>query len=68
MSRITAQVEMVRWIIAMGCKVEGKSFFEVGTGHCPIVPIGFFLCGAEQVVTIDLHWRLDLGILGVWLA
>jgi len=41
-------------------KVEGKTFFEVGTGHNPIVPIGFFLCGAEKIVTVDLHRRLDL--------
>lgn len=71
MSRISVQVEMARWILEMGGKVEGKTFFEVGTGHCPIVPIGFFLCGAEQVVTVDLHRRLDIGILEktlVWMA
>jgi len=63
MSRIPAQIEMVRWIFDMGGKVEGKTFFEVGTGYCPIVPIGFFLCGAKEVVTVDLHRRLDIGIL-----
>ena len=63
MSRIPAQIEMAQWILDMGGKVEGKTFFEVGTGHSPIVPIGFFLCGAEKVVTVDLHKRLDLGIL-----
>jgi SAM-dependent methyltransferase len=71
MARIPAQIEMVRWILDMGGKVEGKTFFEVGTGHCPVVPIGFFLCGAEQVVTVDLNRRLDLGILEkslVWMA
>ena len=71
MSRISEQVEMARWILEMGGKVEGKTFFEVGTGHCPIVPIGFFLCGAEQVITVDLHRRLDFGILKkalVWMA
>ena len=47
----------------MDGKVEGKTFFEVGTGHNPIVPIGFFLCGAEKIVTVDLHRRLDFGIL-----
>ena len=55
----------------MGEKVEGKTVFEVGTGHCPIVPIGFFLCGAEKVITVDLHRRLDFGILKkslVWMA
>jgi len=71
MARIPAQVEMARWILEMGGKIEGKTFFEVGTGHNPIVPIGFFLCGAEKVVTVDLHRRLDLGILKkslVWMA
>jgi len=71
MSRIPAQIEMVRWIFDMGGKVEGKTFFEVGTGHCPVIPIGFFLCSAEKIVTVDLHRRLDFGILKkslVWMA
>jgi SAM-dependent methyltransferase len=71
MSRIPTQIEMARWILEMGGKVEEPTFFEVGTGHCPIVPIGFFLCGAEKIVTVDLHRRLDLGILKkslVWMA
>jgi hypothetical protein len=62
---------MAQWILEMGGKVEGKAFFEVGTGHCQIVPIGFFLCGAEKVVTVDLHKRLDFGILKkslVWIV
>ena len=63
MARIPAQIEMAQWILEAGKEVEGKRFFEVGTGHCPIVPIGFFLCGASEVITVDLHRRLDLGIL-----
>ena len=63
MSRIPQQNLMVTWILDMGGKVDGKTFFEVGTGHVPIVPIGFFLCGAEEVVTVDLNRRLDFGIL-----
>jgi len=63
MSRIPTQIEMVRWILDIGGKVEGKLFFEVGTEHNPIVPIGGFLRGAEQVVTVDLHRRLGFGIL-----
>ncbi len=42
MTRISVQVEMTRWILEMGKKVEGKRFFEVDTRHNPIVPIGFF--------------------------
>ena len=64
MSRIPAQVEMAKWILDMGVEIEGRTVFEVGTGHNPIVPIGFFLCGVKKVVTIDLHKRLDLKILG----
>ena len=63
MSRIPAQIEMAQWILDMGGESEGKTFFEVGTGHNPIVPIGSFLCGAEKVITVDLHRRLDFGIL-----
>jgi SAM-dependent methyltransferase len=63
MSRIPAQVLMVQWILDMSGKVEGRTFFEVGTGHNPIVPIAFFLCGAKEIVTIDLNRRLDFGIL-----
>lgn len=43
MSRIPAQTEIARWIFEMGGKVGGKTVFEVGTGHCLIVPIGFFV-------------------------
>ena len=50
-------------VLDMGEEVKGKTIFEVGTGHNPIVPIGFFLCGAEKIVTVDLHRRLDFGIL-----
>ena len=63
MSRIPTQIEMSRWILDMGGKVEGKTFFEVGTGHNPIMPVGFFLCGAEEVVTVGLKRRLDFRIL-----
>jgi len=71
MARISMQIEMARWILEIGGKIDEKTFFEVGTRHCPVVPVGFFLCGAKQVVTVDLNKRLDLGILLkslVWMA
>ena len=71
MSRIPAQAQMAHWILEMEGKIEGKVFFEVGTGHNPIVPIGFFLCGAKKIVTVDRYRRLDLDILKkslAWLA
>ena len=63
MSRIPEQVLMVQWILDMNGKVEGRTFFEVGTGHNPIVPIAFLLCGAKEIITIDLNRRLDFEIL-----
>jgi len=61
--RITTQIEIARWILDQGMKIEGYKFFEVGTGHNPIVPIGFFLSGAKSVITVDLHRRLDFGLM-----
>jgi Methyltransferase domain len=57
--RLGAQVEMARWLSSSGMGVEGRDFFEVGTGHIPVVPIGFFLSGARQCITVDLHRRID---------
>lgn len=62
-SRIATQIEMARWIRDKNMKIEDHIFFEVGTGHKPIVPIGFFLSGAKSVITVDLHRRLDFGIM-----
>jgi len=59
MSRLTVQVEMMRWLLNEKFFAEGKTVLEVGTGHMPIIPIGFFLSGAAQIITIDLHRRID---------
>jgi SAM-dependent methyltransferase len=57
--RLAAQVEMVRWLSAYGMQAEDRDFFEVGTGHIPVVPMGFFLSGARQCLTVDLNRRID---------
>lgn len=62
MARLPAQAEMTKWILDDGQEIIGKRFFEVGTGHVPIAPIGFFLCGAQSTVTVDLHRRIDWGV------
>ena len=36
--------------------------FEIGTGHEPLFPISWFLCGSGSIVTVDLHIRLNLSI------
>ncbi|MGD1862379.1 MAG: hypothetical protein ACFB0E_20725 [Leptolyngbyaceae cyanobacterium] len=33
----------------------GKTFFEVGTGRIPIIPIAYWLMGAKRVYTIDIN-------------
>jgi hypothetical protein len=38
-----------------GKPVKGARVMEVGTGRGLNMPLGFFLCGAESVVTFDLH-------------
>jgi hypothetical protein len=62
MSRIPHQIEMARWLLGHGKKIEGSTFFEVGTGHKPIVPIGFYLSGVSEFITVDLNRRLDLDL------
>ena len=62
MSRLPAQAEMAKWILASGREIVGKRLLEVGTGHVPLVPIGFYLCGAQSVATIDLHRRIEWGL------
>jgi hypothetical protein len=39
--------------------LNNKVIFEVGTGHFPIMPIIFFLCGAKKIYTYDLNRRLQ---------
>lgn len=34
---------------------RGRRFFELGTGRVPVIPLGLWLCGAAEVVTVDLH-------------
>lgn len=68
LSRLPHQAMMMRWLLEQQHAVVGKTFFEVGTGHIPIVPIGFFLAGAAQVITVDLHRRIEWGLTGESLA
>jgi hypothetical protein len=62
MKRLPAQVKMVRWLNEQGMALKDCTFFEIGTGHIPLVPIGFFLSGAGRIITVDLHKRIDWGL------
>jgi ubiquinone/menaquinone biosynthesis C-methylase UbiE len=33
-----------------------QSSLEIGTGWYPIVPVGFFLAGAEKIYSVDIHF------------
>ncbi len=59
---ISAQKKMADRILAQNNHIVGKTLLEIGTGHAPIVPIVFFLSGAESIITIDLNRRLDIDI------
>jgi SAM-dependent methyltransferase len=62
-SRVSVQEKMAQWLLEAGIAIPGKVFFEVGTGHKPIIPICFFLMGAHKFITVDLHKRMDLKLL-----
>jgi SAM-dependent methyltransferase len=42
-----------------GFRPRGATVVEVGTGWLPLDPIGFWMCGAARVVTIDVRRHLD---------
>lgn len=47
--------QMAEWLRAAGREVEGMRILEVGTGRNINLPTALWLCGAEQVVTVDLN-------------
>lgn len=63
MPNITKQIEIANWVFQHNFTVEGKTIFEVGTGRKAIVPVGFFLSGANCINTADLYRRLDYSIM-----
>jgi hypothetical protein len=67
-SRLVAQREMADWIFAESGSIAGKTIFEVGTGNIPVLPIGFFLMGADRVITVDLNRRIDFEMVAGALA
>lgn len=62
-TRMPMLLEMARWLKEGGKPIAGSTFFEVGTGHLPTVPVCFSLMGAERFVTVDLYRRMDLDLL-----
>lgn len=56
-------IEIVTGVHKQGGSVKGGVFFEVGTGHKPVVPICLYLAGAKEVFTADTNRRLDFDLL-----
>jgi hypothetical protein len=56
MFHFSAAISMLKKIQQhTGGGIIGKTFFEVGTGRVPLLPIAFWLCGAEKIITVDLN-------------
>ncbi len=54
-SRLTAAISTWKRIQKYGENPSGKTFLEVGTGRVPLVPLAYWLMGAEKTITIDLN-------------
>lgn len=52
---MTAGIELWKQIQSQGYIPTGKVFFEVGTGRAPIVPLSYWLMGANKTITIDVN-------------
>lgn len=52
---LSGGVRMWEGIQSLGQDPRGKVFFEVGTGRSPVMPIAFWLMGADRVISIDLN-------------
>lgn len=53
--KIRAASEIWSRIEKQGRDPKGGVFFEVGTGWVPVVPLTFWLMGAERTITVDLN-------------
>jgi hypothetical protein len=62
-SRLTAGIETWQRILKQGYTPSGKAFLEVGTGRMPLVPMAYWLMGAERTITIDTNPYLKAELL-----
>jgi hypothetical protein len=63
-SRLTAAIETWKRIQEQGVIPSGKVFLEVGTGRVPLVPLAYWLMGAEKTITMDLNPYLKAELVG----
>ncbi len=52
---LAAGIETWKRIRDLGYNPSAKVFFEVGTGRVPLMPLAYWLMGAEQTISIDLN-------------
>lgn len=53
--RLIGAIGTWKQIKASGYDPLGKVFFEIGTGRVPMVPVAYWLMGAEKTITVDLN-------------
>ena len=61
---LEAAVELWQRILDAGRSPSGKTFFEVGTGRVPTVPIAYWLMGAGNTITVDRNPYLKAALVG----
>lgn len=69
--RLRAGAELALRIRRHGGSLEGATVLEVGTGHQVNVPLALWLCGAREIVTVDLHRYLKADLVRLdleWIA
>jgi len=52
---LEAGVHMAELITRQGHSLEGRSVLEVGTGRRLSLPMALWLCGADEIITVDLN-------------
>ena len=53
--KLEAAIELWDLIVSNNRDPKDKVFLEVGTGRIPIMPLAYWLMGAEKVITLDLN-------------
>jgi hypothetical protein len=60
---LNAAVQTWERIVAQGIDPRDKTFFEVGTGRAPVVPLAYWLMGARRTITVDLNPYLKRAVM-----
>ena len=55
LGRFSGGVGILNKILKHGKNFIGKTFFEVGTGRVPLLPVAFWLGGVGKIITVDLN-------------